>query len=113
MPRKWAEVEIFGNSAQVQKHVEVKFHQQNKLKGRLDRKVKKKGDLVESNDTLAQECISRWVKNCSDRILSDPELSVLKKGLYCAVTPKRLPVVDLVTAIESACRQLGGGTPMN
>ena len=57
---------------------------------------------------LAQECIARWVKNCSDHILSHPELSVLKKGLNFVVTPKRLAVVDLVTVMESACRQLGG-----
>jgi hypothetical protein len=41
--------------------------------------------------------------------MSDPDLSVLSKGLNFAVTPKRLPVIDLVTATESACRQLGGG----
>ena len=41
--------------------------------------------------------------------MSDPDLSVLHKGLNFAVTPKRLPVIDLVTATESACRQLGGG----
>ena len=50
-----------------------------------------------------------WVKNCSLCILSDPELSVLKKGLNFAVTPKRLPVVDLVTVTALAFRQLGGG----
>ena len=33
----------------------------------------------------------------------------MKKGLNFAVTPNRLPVVDLVTVTESACRQLGGG----
>ena len=36
-------------------------------------------------------------------------MSVLKKGLNFAVTPKRLTVVDLVTAMESGCKQLGGG----
>ena len=34
-------------------------------------------------------------------------MSVLTKGINFAVTPKRLP--DLVTVMESACRQLGGG----
>ena len=75
----------------------------------MDTKLKKRGDLVESKNTLAEECIARWVKNCSDHILSDTELSVLKNGLNFVVTPKRLLVVDLVTAMESACRQLGGG----
>ena len=47
------------------------------------------------------------MKNVSDRILSDAELSVLKKGLNYAPTPKTLPIVDLITATESACRNLG------
>ena len=50
--------------------------------------------------------MQKWVTNCSQRILSDPELSVLKKGLKFALTPKKLPVVDLITATESACRNL-------
>ena len=53
--------------------------------------------------------MSRWAKNCSDCIVSDPELSVWKKGLNFAMTRKRLPVVDVVTATEWACRQLGQG----
>ena len=44
--------------------------------------------------------MSRWVKYCSDRLLSDPELSVLKKGLNFAITPRKVPVVDVITAIE-------------
>ena len=54
--------------------------------------------------SLANEIMSIWVHNSSQRILSDPELSVLKKGLNFAVTPKRLPVEELVTVTESACR---------
>ena len=46
---------------------------------------------------LAGKIMSRWVKNCSDHILSDPELSVLKKRLNFAVTPRQVPVVDMIT----------------
>ena len=94
---------------QAQKHMEMKLLQQNKFKAISDTKLRKRGDFVEAKDTLAQECIVKWVKNCSDHILSEPDLSVLKKGLNFVVTPTRLPVVDLVTATESGCRQLGGG----
>ena len=48
-------------------------------------------------------------KNCSDRILSDPELSVLAKGLNFAVTPAKLPIVDIVTTTEVACLNLSEG----
>ncbi len=53
--------------------------------------------------------MTRWVKNCSDRILADPELSILKKGLNFTITPEYLPVVDIITATESACRSLKSG----
>ena len=45
-------------------------------------------------DNLASEIMSRWVKNYSDGLLSDPELSLLKKGLNFMVTPRRVPVVE-------------------
>ena len=48
-------------------------------------------------------------KNCSDRILSDPELSVLAKGSNFALTPAKLPIVDIVTTTEVACRNLSEG----
>ena len=34
---------------------------------------------------------------------------MLKKGLNFAVTPRKVPVVDIVTATESACRSLNNG----
>ena len=108
LPEQWVEIDAFVNTAKVQKHAEVKIHQQNKFKKVLDTKLKKTEIMNESKDTLEQDCILRWIKNCSDHILSDPELSVLKKALNFAVTPKRLPMVDVVTATESACRQLAG-----
>ena len=60
---------------------------------------------------MAVEVMSRWVKNGSDHLLEDPELSVLKKELNFTVTPHRVPVVDIITATE--CKSLGEGTPMN
>ena len=46
------------------------------------------------------------VRNCSEGILSDPEQSVLKKGLNFAVTPKTIPVVEIVTKWEKNEMQL-------
>ena len=58
---------------------------------------------------LASEIMSRLVKNCSDHLLLDLELSVLKKGLSFVVTPHRVPVMEIVTATESGCRSPGSG----
>ena len=61
------------------------------------------------NDTLALEIMVRWVQNCFDHLLSDLEISVLKQRLNFVVTPLRVPVVDIVTAMESACMFLVSG----
>ena len=42
----------------------------------------------------------------SDRILSNLELSVLKKRLNFTVTPIQVPVIDMITVTETACRNL-------
>ena len=44
--------------------------------------------------------------NCLDRLQSDPELNVLKKGVNFSVTPKKVPVVEFITATECSCRNL-------
>ncbi|XP_071344169.1 uncharacterized protein [Trachinotus anak] len=48
---------------------------------------------------------NRWVKNLSDRELTHPEKEVLAKSLNFAMTPKELPIVDLITATESAIKK--------
>ena len=106
LPSKREEVMSFVASAQMREHDLTKTRQQNKFKRLIDSRDKIKQSKNKVNNSLANECMSKWVKNCSDRILSDPELSVLKKGLNFAVTPRRVPVIDIVTVTESACRQL-------
>ncbi|XP_077986089.1 uncharacterized protein LOC144440576 [Glandiceps talaboti] len=87
--------------SQIREHDTSKKRQQAKFAHLADKDRK---DQVKTN--LASECISKWVKNCSDRILSDPEFSVLAKGLNFAVTNPEVPVVDIVTQTEVACRNL-------
>ena len=72
----------------------------------MEKKTKKS---KRKDEGLAGKIMSRWVKNCSDRILSDPELAVLKKGLNCAMTPRQVPVIDIITATATACRNLNKG----
>ena len=102
------EVTNFVKDAQLKEHEVTKTRQQGKY-AKLVEKQKSKEEATNKGNkqkTLANEIMERWVKNCSQRILSDPELSVLKKGLNFAVVPKQLPVVDLVTVTETACRSL-------
>ncbi|XP_054645213.1 uncharacterized protein LOC129188546 [Dunckerocampus dactyliophorus] len=53
------------------------------------------------NQTNTKE---NWIKNLSDRSLSETEKAVLTKGLNFSVTPKTIPTVDYITAAESAIR---------
>jgi hypothetical protein len=46
----------------------------------------------------------RWVKNLSYHQLNEHEFKVLSRGLNFAVTPKSLPVPEIITATESAIR---------
>ena len=89
--------------SQLREHEVTKERQKNKFSCLLNTSGMNSNQPTSG---LASECMQKWVTNCSQRILSDPELSVLKKGLNFAMTPKKLPVVDLITATESACRNL-------
>ncbi|XP_038148866.1 uncharacterized protein LOC119788543, partial [Cyprinodon tularosa] len=46
----------------------------------------------------------KWVKNLSSRPLTKPEMDVLSKGLNFAIAPQEVPIVELITATESAIR---------
>ncbi|XP_072028434.1 uncharacterized protein [Amphiura filiformis] len=47
----------------------------------------------------------KWVRNFSNRQLTDNETSLLCKGLGYAVTSNKIPIADIVTATESAIKQ--------
>ncbi|KAI8522002.1 hypothetical protein Bbelb_017560 [Branchiostoma belcheri] len=47
----------------------------------------------------------RWVKNLSSHTLTEPEKSLLSKGLNFAVAPNKIPSIDIVTETESAIRR--------
>lgn len=93
----------FCAQAQLTEHIKTKQRQVGKFDNLSARKVCTSNG---NKERLSSECIAKWVKNCSKRILTDPELSVLAKGLNYAVSPKELPVVDVITATEVGCRNL-------
>ena len=69
LPGKREEVTSFVRSAQMQEHDLTKARQQNKSQRLIDVRDKKKQSDNKLNNSLANECMSKWVKNCSDRIL--------------------------------------------
>ena len=48
----------------------------------------------------------RWVINMSSKVLSTPQKSILGKGLNFAPAPKRIPVPQLVAAVEQGLKSL-------
>ena len=69
----------------------------------LQRKTVNKRALTPADK---EQCCSKWVKNFSNRVLNPTETRVLSKGLNFAVTSNKIPVVEIVTAVESACLNL-------
>ncbi|XP_072033573.1 uncharacterized protein [Amphiura filiformis] len=98
------EVKSRTGKSQLKEHEVSKVRQQKKFSRLLEHKNELNSKKL--NNNLASECISKWVKHCSQRILNDPELSVLAKGLNYAVAPNKFPVVDIITSTETACRNL-------
>ena len=66
-----------------------------------------KSEITPVPEEIKRKTKERWVINLSDRQLTKPEQEVLEKGLNFAVAPNKLPVVDLITSIETACRYIG------
>ena len=91
LPGKSHDIIKFVRDSQLRRIMEQR--QQNKFTTLVETKSKKSEGKDEG---LAGKIISRWVTNCSDRILSDLELSVLKKGLNFTVTPRQVPVFDMI-----------------
>ncbi|XP_072023068.1 uncharacterized protein [Amphiura filiformis] len=99
-----AEVKQRVTKSEVKEHDTCKQRQQRKFTRLVEKKEQQ--DKRKFNNNIAADCISKWVKNCSQRILSDPELHVLARGLNFAVTEDEVPIVEFITATESACRNL-------
>jgi len=99
---KSTKVKDWISQVQVHEHLVTKGRQQ----GKFQRLVARQQPTTNEEDLTGSKCIEKWVRNCSDRILSDPELAVLAKGLNFAVAPSKVPVEDIITETESACRNL-------
>ena len=71
-----AEVKSRCEHVQLKEHELSKHRQQQKLVCLVERK--NDVNTTKKGSNIASECIAKWVKNCSDRLLNDSELSVLQ-----------------------------------
>ena len=72
---------------------------QKKKLSKLTQKKEKKSKEI----NLSGQQLKKWVVNTSKRQLTEPEVSVLAKGLNFAVTLEKLPVEEYVVVTEKAC----------
>ena len=91
-------------------HAQLSQHEtsKNRQKGKFN-KLKTRLQNHSQQQESAESIKDRWVKNLSNRVLSDNETKVLCKGLNFAVTPNSPPVVEIITATESAIRSANIG----
>ena len=66
---------------------------------------------LEQDFNLRPEGISKWVVNMFSRKLSSAEEEILHLGLNFAPTPSRLPLIDIVAAIEEGANKLEDDAP--
>ena len=108
-------VQEFFHKAHQDQHDKVKSRQIDKF-NRLKQKQPSRADLDfnwrnKDSNGISQANKEKWVKNISNRTLSKDEVSVLAKGLNFSTTPKKPPVVDIISATESAIKQSGLNQP--
>lgn len=86
--------------------MEVKDEEFNRFKVR---QIRKFGCLQEMSLAMVRDRRSSFfdsVVNLSSCVLTDAEISLLAKGLKFAPTPNRVPVVEMVTAVEEIAPML-------
>ena len=48
----------------------------------------------------------RWVINTSKRTLSKAEITVLRKGMNYAITPRTIPLKEIIASVEQGIKNL-------
>ena len=97
----------FTETSQLKQHKKSKERQikkfQNLIKHKQSAPICQKEAKFQCEDkqTPSQE---NWIKNLSNRDLTQTEKNVLAKGLNFSVTPTTIPTTDYITAVESAIR---------
>ena len=91
-------IKTFIDKAQLHQHERTKTQQQRKFKSLIQEKTK-----ITSNFTLLfSKNKGKWVKNLSDRTLSNSNILLLCKGFNFAVSEEKLPTVEMIIATKRA-----------
>ena len=77
-------------------------HESNKAR---DRQIRKFDSLLDKANRHSQPPFSQWVVNLSSKELTQPQTSVLAKGLNYALPPKQIPIPEIVACTEDALRR--------
>lgn len=98
----------FTEKARLAQHKKSKTRQQRKFDLLVVRRKPRQNTESVLSDQKRQGCdtedVDKWVKNLSDRQLTETEKNILAQGLNFAVTPGQIPLVELITATETAIR---------
>ncbi|KAI8486064.1 hypothetical protein Bbelb_361640 [Branchiostoma belcheri] len=106
----FAETKEFITRGQLAQHEKGKDRQKTKFERIQQKKTTSEADSdpnwrsnsSEPKTTTQAKTDKRWVKNLSSHTLTEPEKSLLSKGLNFAVAPNKIPSIDIVTETESA-----------
>jgi hypothetical protein len=102
-----AEVEVHIAQAQKAEFDNTKTRQRRKFDSLVNKRKAVQMKLKEQTNAKSSVVDkNRWVMNVSSKELSDTEVSVLKKGLNFAITPKKMPIKEVITSTETACYYL-------
>jgi len=98
------EVARLVNKVKLSQHHKTKERQKAKFKRLQQKAAFKQESNMTQEDNINIKVEDKWVKNLSSRPLTKPEMDVLSKGLNFAIAPQEVPIVELITATESAIR---------
>ena len=73
-----------------------------------NRQGRSNNNRLDNNSQLHDSNNNKWVINLSSKGLTESQRSVLAKGPNFSITPKFIPNVEYITAVESMCPKLRG-----
>lgn len=93
------------NVSQINGHLTYAYEQE--FATTKQRQVTKLNKLIENkNEQTRGKANDRWVRNLSQRTLTETEKRVLSRGLNYAITPRHIPHEEYILATELACHKI-------
>ena len=83
-------IKTFIDTAQLLQHERTKIQRQRKFESLVQEKMK----IISNSTSPSLQNKNKWVKNLSDRTLSDSGVSLLCKGVNFAVFEEKVPNVE-------------------